>query len=148
MNVQVPIDPAESVALQFTVVVPTGKNEPEDGEHDTVAPAQLSFTDGLLYVTTAPHLFGSLLRAMFAGQVIVGAGLLAVVVAIELLLLESGSVEPAMTDAVFVIVVLLATEQSTVALRVIVAAGTPTGSVAKLTVRLLPEPPHTPPAVE
>ena len=48
MNVQVPIAPPESVALQVTVVVPTGKKEPEAGEQATVAPGQLSFGAGLV----------------------------------------------------------------------------------------------------
>jgi hypothetical protein len=55
------------VVLQVTVVVPTGKNEPDAGEQVTVPqPADAVGAN----VTTAPHWFGSLDRVMFAGQVI------------------------------------------------------------------------------
>ena len=61
-----------SIAVQVTVVVPTGKNEPEGGEQLVVAPGQLSEAVGGGKLTTAPHWFGSLPCVMFAGQVIVG----------------------------------------------------------------------------
>src|SRR5687767_531656 len=38
--------PPTSVAVQVTWVVPTGKNEPEDGEQVAVAPGVLSLTCG------------------------------------------------------------------------------------------------------
>ncbi|WHY58360.1 hypothetical protein QNH43_08890 [Peribacillus simplex] len=38
--------PAVSVALHVTIVVPTGKNDPEGGEQTDAAPGQLSFTVG------------------------------------------------------------------------------------------------------
>ena len=47
--------PEVSVALQLTVVVPTGKNEPEAGVHVTVCPGQLSELVGGVNVFTAPH---------------------------------------------------------------------------------------------
>ena len=45
INVQVSALPAGSVAIQVTVVVPTGNTEPEAGLQDIEAPAQLSVTD-------------------------------------------------------------------------------------------------------
>ena len=62
-----------SEAVQVTVVIPTGKNDPEAGEHEAVAPEQLSVGVGVVYVTTAPHWFRSFDRTMFCGQVIAGA---------------------------------------------------------------------------
>nr|WP_252285716.1 hypothetical protein [Priestia megaterium] len=38
----VEVFPAASVAVQVTVVVPTGKKEPEAGVHIAVTPGQLS----------------------------------------------------------------------------------------------------------
>jgi hypothetical protein len=42
VNEQVPVLLEASVAVQFTVVVPAAKVEPEAGEQEMVAPAQLS----------------------------------------------------------------------------------------------------------
>jgi hypothetical protein len=39
--------PAASVALQMTVVEPTGKTEPDDGTQLTLALEQLSVADGV-----------------------------------------------------------------------------------------------------
>ena len=60
-----------SVAVQVAVVVPMGKVEPEDGEHDVLATPQLSATVGEK-LTTAPagDVAGSVTSA---GQVSVGA---------------------------------------------------------------------------
>ena len=63
--------PKESVALQVTVVVPAGKDEPEAGEQAVVATAQLSAAWGEKF-TTAPHWPGSLHCVMLAGHWIVG----------------------------------------------------------------------------
>jgi hypothetical protein len=68
VNVQLS-GPALLFDLQVTVVVPTGKKEPEAGEHTTVP--QVPVVVGALYVTTAPHWFGSFDLMMFGGQVIV-----------------------------------------------------------------------------
>ena len=38
--------PDASVALQVTVVVPTGKQDPDGGMHDVVTPGQLSLAVG------------------------------------------------------------------------------------------------------
>jgi hypothetical protein len=51
---------------QLTAVVPFGKNEPEGGLQVTAPQAG---GEGTLYVTTAPHWFGSFPAVMFAGQV-------------------------------------------------------------------------------
>jgi len=52
MQVAVLLD--ASVAWQVTVVVPTGKNEPEAGVHATDTPGQLSAVVATKF-TTAPH---------------------------------------------------------------------------------------------
>jgi hypothetical protein len=44
--------PEASVAVQLTVVVPGGKDDPEAGLHDTVTPGQLSVAVGDGYSTT------------------------------------------------------------------------------------------------
>jgi hypothetical protein len=51
VTVNVQLGPA--VVVQVTVVVPTGKNDPEAGEQDTFP--QVPVVVGLGYVTTAPH---------------------------------------------------------------------------------------------
>ena len=43
---QLAVLPEVSVAVQVTVVVPSGKVEPDAGEQTTVAPGQLSLTVG------------------------------------------------------------------------------------------------------
>ena len=45
LNEQVSALPEASVAIQVTVVVPTGNTEPEAGLQDIEAPVQLSVTD-------------------------------------------------------------------------------------------------------
>jgi len=143
VNVQFAIAPPESVAVHVTVVVPFEKKLPDAGEHVTVVPAQLSVGVGVGKVTTAPHWLGSFDLVMFAGQVIVGAGLLVVVMAVELLLAESGSDVSDVIEAVLLITTLPATLQFTVAVNVIVA-DPPLARDANVTVRLFPEPPQTP----
>ena len=46
VNVQVAVLPDVSVAVQVTVVVPFGKNEPEAGVQEAVTPGQLSLAVG------------------------------------------------------------------------------------------------------
>ena len=77
---------------------------------------------------------------------ITGAGFEAVVVTIAELLFVAGSGIDELTVAVLLISVLLATRQFTEVTRVTVADA-PAASEAKVTVRLLPEPPQTPPPV-
>jgi hypothetical protein len=55
--------------VHVTVVVPFGKNDPDDGEQPTV-PHPPPVVVGA-NVTTAPHWFASLFFTMFVGQVIV-----------------------------------------------------------------------------
>ena len=91
---------------------------------------------------------GSFIWLMFPGQVILGAGLVAIVVAVATLLLGLGSgVDELKTVAVLPMIVPLATEQFTLA-TIVITAVVPGASDAKVTVRLFPEPPHTPPPVE
>jgi hypothetical protein len=71
VNVQLEVLPAASVAVQVTVVVPTGKNVPDAGEQTTVTPGQLSVAVAVK-VTMAPHSSGSLHFVMGAGQLIAG----------------------------------------------------------------------------
>ena len=56
------------VVLQVTVVVPTGKNDPEGGVQTTVP--QLLPATGAAYVTTVPHCPVVFEVVMFAGHVI------------------------------------------------------------------------------
>lgn len=52
------IAPPESVAVQVTAVVPSGKADPEAGTQTTVAPGQLSTTTGAGKLTMAVVLPG------------------------------------------------------------------------------------------
>ena len=71
VNEQVETLPAGSVAVEVTVVVPTGKIEPEAGVEETVA-EQLS--DAVTAkVTTAPQFPASFDVVILAGQVICGS---------------------------------------------------------------------------
>src|SRR6266567_299778 len=91
---------------------------------------------------------GSFIWVTFPGHVILGAGLLAIVVAVATLLLGLGSgVEELNTVAVLPMIVPLDTEQFTLA-TIVITAVVPGASDANVTVRLLPDPPHTPPPVE
>jgi len=76
VNVHTEVLFAASVAVQVTVVVPTGKVDPLGGLQATVTvPGQLSVPVGVEYVTTAPVGTGqatAVAFTMFAGQVIDG----------------------------------------------------------------------------
>ena len=78
---------------------------------------------------------------------IVGGGLEAVVVVVEELLVVSGSNVRELTVAVLLITVPSATEQLTLATKVMVSDW-PDARDANVTIWLLPEPPQTPPPVE
>src|SRR5512134_4022231 len=52
VNEHVAVLPAASVAVQVTVVVPGGKQEPEGGTQTTVTPGQLSLATGGGKLTT------------------------------------------------------------------------------------------------
>jgi hypothetical protein len=74
--VAVAVLPCASVAVQVTVVVPTGKVFP-DGLRETVTPGQLSLADAVPRVaslTTVSHVVapGPVLAVTFGGAVIVG----------------------------------------------------------------------------
>src|SRR5678815_3367616 len=71
VNEQVVLLPDESVAVDVTVVTPTGKKLPEAGNEVTVTLGQLSVAMGVK-VTIAPQTPRSLNLLMFAGQVITG----------------------------------------------------------------------------
>ena len=69
VKVQVAVFAEASVAVQVTVVVPTGNVDPLAGRHAAVAPGQLSLGVGVVYVTGIGELLNMLI---LAGQVIVG----------------------------------------------------------------------------
>ena len=72
---QVAVLPDESVAVQVTVVVPTGRIEPLGGLQTAVTPGQLSETVGGGKVTTVEVVGGHAtveIAMALAGQVIVG----------------------------------------------------------------------------
>jgi hypothetical protein len=71
LNVQVLVLPAASVALACTVVVPTGKLDPDAWSSSTGAAEQLSFAV-TAKVTLAAHVPGTALTLMSPGQVITG----------------------------------------------------------------------------
>jgi hypothetical protein len=148
VNEQLAVKPPESVATQLTFVTPIAKLDPLAGEQITLETGQLSSTDRAAKFTNAVHFPGSLVTRMFGGQLILGAGLFAIVVAVATLLpgLVSGVVELKMV-AVFPIIAPLATEQLTFAM-IVITAVVPGGSDANVTVRILPDPPQTPPPVE
>jgi hypothetical protein len=72
VNEQVAVFPVVSVAVQVTVVTPSGKQVPDGGLHATVTPGQLSDAGGVAYVTTVQlglrQAFWSVNAVMFAGQ--------------------------------------------------------------------------------
>ena len=75
MKLQVAVLPDVSVAVQVTVVVPTGRIEPLGGVHAEVTPGQLSDTVGAGKLTVAVLEIGQVCAATvvtFAGQVIEG----------------------------------------------------------------------------
>lgn len=63
--------PAASVAVQVTVVVPTGKAEPDGGWQTTLTPGQLSVAL-TVKVTVADEAAGAAATVMSAGQVMTG----------------------------------------------------------------------------
>src|SRR5262249_27463650 len=124
LKLQEAVRPPESVAVQLTVVVPSGKTDPDGGEQTTVAPGQLSITVGAGYVTIAlgsPGFGATAIRSF--GQVMTGAGLDAVVVVMAVLLAEllSGGVA-ALALAVLLMIVPSGTLQLIVTITVKVAS--------------------------
>lgn len=74
--------PEASVAVQLTVVVPTGNVDPDAGVHTTVAPGQLS-SDVAVKLTTAEHCPAVLFVTILAGQIAEG-GMSSVTVTVKL----------------------------------------------------------------
>jgi len=148
VNEHVAVAPPASVATQLTVVVPMAKLEPVGGEQTTLANGQLSTATGVKKLTVAVHLPGSFTWIMPAGQDRLGARLVARTVAVATLLsgLASG-VEELNTVAVFPTMDPFGVAQLTLATMVMTALA-PGASDAKVIVRVLPDPPQTPPPVE
>ena len=71
VNEQLAVLPLGSVAVAFTVVVPTGNVDPDGGVATTLTGVQLSVAV-TLKLTTAEHRPVSLLTVMFVGHVITG----------------------------------------------------------------------------
>jgi len=86
VNEQLAVKPPESVATQLTFVTPIAKLDPLAGEQITLETGQLSSTDRAAKFTNAVHFPGSLVTRIFGGQLILGAGLFAIVVAVATLL--------------------------------------------------------------
>lgn len=102
LKVHVLVFPNASVAIQVTVVVPGGKNEPDAGVQTAVTPGLIVGSGKL---TNAPLLPGSLNTVMSSGQVIVGGSVSrTVVLSVAVLLSGLGSASVAVTVAVLVIV--------------------------------------------
>ena len=72
VKVQVAVLPEASVAVQVTVVTPTGKQLPEGGLHTTVTPGQLSLAVVVKFTTVqgSPGVGGT--AVMLHGQVMTG----------------------------------------------------------------------------
>ena len=147
VNEHVAVAPPPSVAIQVTGVTPIPKLDPLDGVHTMLKIGQLSVA-GIKKLTTAKQDPGSFIAVMFPGHVIRGAGLVATVVAVDTLLLGllSGVAE-LNTVAVLLMAAPAAAEQLTRAM-IVMSAVVFGASDAKVTVRVLPDPPQTPPPVE
>src|SRR5215813_1888644 len=109
-----------------------------------VTTGQLSVAVAVPGLMIAEHWPGSFTTLTAVGQVIIGAGLDAVVVAVAELLPGLGSGVVEVTEAELLIVTPSATEQLTWAVSAMVAAVL-TGIEVNVIVRLAPEPPQDPP---
>jgi hypothetical protein len=72
LNAPVSVLAEASVAVQFTIVVPTGNAEPEGGTQDTVAPTQLSVAVAVK-LTVAVHCPAALATVISDGTVSTGS---------------------------------------------------------------------------
>jgi hypothetical protein len=72
-NEQLAVLPDASVAVHVTVVVPSGKHDPDGGEHANVAPGQLSVTAGAKLTTEQVSPGLGVITVIAAGHVISGA---------------------------------------------------------------------------
>jgi hypothetical protein len=73
VKVQLASLPAASVAVAVTVVVPTGKVEPEGGEDTTVTAVQLSVALTVNITLLAEHWPGAAFTVIFDGHWITGS---------------------------------------------------------------------------
>src|SRR4030095_9138111 len=72
VNVQVAVFPEASVAVQVTVVTPTGKQLPDGGLQTTTTPGQLSLAGVVELTTTHGSVATAVTAVTFGGQVMVG----------------------------------------------------------------------------
>jgi hypothetical protein len=72
VKLQVAVLPEASVAVQVTVVTPTGKQLPEGGLHTTVTPGQLSEAVVVKFTTTQGSVTLAVAAVTLGGQVMVG----------------------------------------------------------------------------
>jgi xanthine/CO dehydrogenase XdhC/CoxF family maturation factor len=72
LKAQVLVLPAASVAVQVTIVSPSGNTEPEGGAQLAVTPGQLSVVIGAGKLTFTLFAPAAALATIFAGQVIDG----------------------------------------------------------------------------
>src|ERR1041384_2741771 len=72
VKLQVAVLPDASVAVQVTVVTPTGKQEPEGGLQTTVTPGQLSLAVVVKLTTVQGSVTLAATAVTLAGQVITG----------------------------------------------------------------------------
>jgi len=93
VKLQLAVFPEVSVAVEFTVVVPTEKTEPEAGVLTTVTPGQLSVAVTVKFTTIDVAVeFSGRKTVIFAGQVIVGGVVsFTVNVVVQVLLLLAAS---------------------------------------------------------
>jgi hypothetical protein len=115
----------------------------------TIVPAAASlgplFAKVIVYVMLLPATTGSGELVLVTAKSALAAP--TSVIDVELLFARFGSLEVVVADAVLLMVVPPEIEESTFVVRVIVSVA-PAGRFANVTVRLLPEPPHTPEPVE
>src|SRR5262249_44774399 len=147
VNEQLTVRPSESVAVAVTVVTPGGNTEPDGGVTVRLVRQGLTTTGGGKFTTMplAPR-FG-VPTTILAGHVMSGAGLETVTEAENELLLDFGSGVCEVSVTELVTIAPSASEQLAVATTVM-SAEAPEASELKLTVRLFPIPPQTPPAVD
>jgi hypothetical protein len=100
VKLQVAVLPDVSVAVHVTVVVPTGKIEPEGGTQTKVTPGQLSVTTGGGKLTTVVVAMGQVAAAVvvtFEGQVMLGG-------CVSLTVTVNEQLAPAVVEQVTVVV--------------------------------------------
>src|SRR5689334_867854 len=132
------VAPPESVAVQLTVVEPSGNAVPEAGMQTTTTPGQLSVTTGSGKLTMAVVLPGvGAITSRSGGQVMTGGGFCATVAAEAELFAGFGSVVVALMVAVLLMIEPSASAQLAIVPNVTVAVA-PTVSEANVTLRFWP----------